>query len=887
MVISGASAGTAVLKTASFAAGPHSVKALYTGAPQSSQSTGSSSSSPVAITVTGLAPTSTSLTIFPSVTQPGTYDLTATLLAASSVTGQGTLDLNELTTGTSLASESVDTTGGFLPAQTFFQDTEFSAAAAGDFNGDGVTDLAFIDLTNLGNGAFQTNLLIQFGDPNHPGQFLPPVSYLLSAFANWIAVGDVNGDGLPDVVVGSHDTDIGLFLNNASNPGQFNAEQVLGNVPNSGTVGLLADLNGDGMLDLAVPSGSDVAVFFGDPANPGQFLAPQNLNLTGIGVSPYGLEIAGLQIADFNQDGVPDLAVSTPENYEYSADTAISIFLGDPAHPGQFTAAGTYPAPGTGDELLGDFNGDGLPDILAGSVLLLNDAAHPGNFQSVATSFFNNDSYENSFVVDVNGDGIPDLIGLTAPRLSCSNCDTLPALATILLSDPAHPGQFPNQGSNYSLGLNNFGGPLPSAVGDFNGDGQPDFAVASASGVAVMIGAQIATLTAPNTLVPGSGISSVGAAYSGDTHYQPSSSNAIAIDTSALLTTTKLTASATEITQGSQVVLTAAVQANQGTPSGPVAFYDGNSVVCTGTLDAFGQATCAANPAEIGAHIISATYSRTGPYASSTSSSTTIAVAGEIAGNSLTASPNPIPVTPGTLTGVTTIQWSAPSASTVELHLGSPNGPLFAGGGSTGSATTGLWVTDGMLFYLQDTTAGAPLTPANTLGVLILHVQQQPVLSASPNPIPVPPGSALGATTISWNVPLAGEWFVASSLSIEVHIGSPSGPLFAAGGNTGAATTGDWVTDGMVFYLQDVTGGKPLTPANTVSSIVVHLEQQPAVFTADPNPIPAETLGATTLHWNARLRVPLKFTSAARADRCLRAARTAGPRQPAIGFPTA
>jgi hypothetical protein len=87
-------------------------------------------------------------------------------------------------------------------------------------------------------------------------------------------------------------------------------------------------------------------------------------------------------------------------------------------------------------------------------------------------------------------------------------------------------------------------------------------------------------------------------------------------------------------------------------------------------------------------------------------------------------------------------------------------------------------------------------------------------LTASPNPIRVT-GAANGATTISWNAP--------NTASIEIHVGSPNGPLFAAGGNNGSAQTAAWVTDGTTFYLQDVTGGKPLTADNTLATLVVHL----------------------------------------------------------------
>jgi hypothetical protein len=89
-------------------------------------------------------------------------------------------------------------------------------------------------------------------------------------------------------------------------------------------------------------------------------------------------------------------------------------------------------------------------------------------------------------------------------------------------------------------------------------------------------------------------------------------------------------------------------------------------------------------------------------------------------------------------------------------------------------------------------------------------------LTASPNPIPVM-GSGDGTSTISWNAP--------NAASVELHVGSPNGPLFASGGNHGSQQTGPWVTDGTTFYLQDVTGGKPLTANNTLATLVVHLQR--------------------------------------------------------------
>jgi parallel beta-helix repeat protein len=69
---------------------------------------------------------------------------------------------------------------------------------------------------------------------------------------------------------------------------------------------------------------------------------------------------------------------------------------------------------------------------------------------------------------------------------------------------------------------------------------------------------------------------------------------------------------------------------------------------------------------------------------------------------SLSANPNPIPVTGTSTLGRTTLSWNAPWAETVEVRVGSPDGPLFVRYASRGSAQTGLWVVDGTTFYLQD-----------------------------------------------------------------------------------------------------------------------------------------------------------------------------------------
>ena len=75
----------------------------------------------------------------------------------------------------------------------------------------------------------------------------------------------------------------------------------------------------------------------------------------------------------------------------------------------------------------------------------------------------------------------------------------------------------------------------------------------------------------------------------------------------------------------------------------------------------------------------------------------------------------------------------------------------------------------------------------------------------------------MGVTTLTWtSVPVV--------TATEVHVDSPTGPVFSKmlGRQAPAGkTTGKWVSDGMTFYLQDVSGGLPLTAANTLATVAV------------------------------------------------------------------
>jgi len=155
---------------------------------------------------------------------------------------------------------------------------------------------------------------------------------------------------------------------------------------------------------------------------------------------------------------------------------------------------------------------------------------------------------------------------------------------------------------------------------------------------------------------------------------------------------------------------------------------------------------------------------------------------------------------------------------------------LYGGPGNTGDPKNPLpWVGPAsmsfdtarhrLLFTNHASLYPAPVPPV-LFAVLDLFVDETgpvagPTLTATPNPI-LAGGAFFGTATINWNAPAA--------QIIEVRVGGPSGALFTHNINNGSMATGPWVTNGLTFYLQDVTGGKTLTSENTLATVTINLK---------------------------------------------------------------
>jgi len=257
-------------------------------------------------------------------------------LASADLTGTSSLDV---------VSASFD--DGALTV--FYNSTQTPGTfAIGDMNNDGLQDLVSADFT--------VSLFIQTA----PGTFASPVS-LYSGGANWVAVGDLNNDGIADVALtDSVGVKVLLHTGAASSLTYAAPVAVFTQSVNPGITGAnliaIADVNGDGLNDLVItdpgPVGSPptVNILLQNKSAPGTFLAPVSYALSGNSIPQ------SIVVADVNGDGHPDIIIG--------GSAAVDVLLQDASTAGTFLAATSYTTANATQVAIADVNGDGLPDIV-------------------------------------------------------------------------------------------------------------------------------------------------------------------------------------------------------------------------------------------------------------------------------------------------------------------------------------------------------------------------------------------------------------------------------------------------------------------------------------------------------------------------------------------
>ena len=254
---------------------------------------------------------------------------------------------------------STQTPGTTFAAPIILSSPGASQVAIADMNGDGMPDLVSAD--------FNVSLFLQTA----PGVFASPVP-LYAGGANWVAVGDLNGDGMPDIALtDAYGVKLLMHTGAASATTYAAPVTVFTQTPNNAVQGAnviaIADVNGDGFNDLVItdpgPSGGatpTVSVLLQDATHPGQFLAP-----VSYAMAPYSVATS-IVVTDVNGDGLPDIVVG--------GTNSTSVLLQNPATAGTFMTASNYATPNANEIAVADVNGDGKPDIIVGTGPVQTDA---------------------------------------------------------------------------------------------------------------------------------------------------------------------------------------------------------------------------------------------------------------------------------------------------------------------------------------------------------------------------------------------------------------------------------------------------------------------------------------------------------------------------------
>lgn len=521
--------------------------------------------------------------------------------------------------------------GTFKPVQIYSSgglQADFVAVA--DVNGDGKPDLLVVNLANCNNCSGSVGVLLGNGE----GTFQPVVTYDAPSFDDVLVVADLNGDGKLDLVLnGGGAFNGGIFsvmLGNGNGTFQPPVTYSAGGDYNGPP--MLIDLNGDHKLDIVIPVGACDSHGFGCV---GVLLG--NGDGTFQSVVTYTTGAAGtmaLAAGDLNGDAIPDLVAISQCSTKCAIDGAISVFTGN--GDGTFQPKISYDPGGKGSTWVGtaDVNRDGKLDILA----VNTNASSP----------------------------VEGLVGVLI-NVTAGSTETSTSITSSL--NPSVVGQ----AVTFTAAVSSSAGAPP------NGE-----TITFKNGSSILGTAPLSAGTASLTTSSlAAGIYTITASYPGDATFAASTSpglRQVVNSTTKSATATTLVSSLNPSAYGQSVTWTATVTTSGSVPpTGKVNFTWSSYTIGSATLNASGVATLTKSNLNADTYPLTAVYVGDASNLGSTSSVVSQVVTQATSSAALTSSPNPS--TSGQLVTFT---------ATITSPTAKPTGPVTFAVGKTVLGTAQL-----------------------------------------------------------------------------------------------------------------------------------------------------------------------------------------------------
>ncbi|TAG15120.1 MAG: hypothetical protein EAZ35_11050, partial [Sphingobacteriia bacterium] len=455
----------------------------------------------VTITGTNFNTTPANNIIFFGATKAEVTASTVTSITAKVPTGATYAPITILNTATALmAASSASFTPIYSPAKTGIMASDFSpkqdfatgeyprSVAVGDLDGDGKPDLAF---ANYGSSSVSVLRNTATSGSISIGSFAAKQDFAIGGNGSFsVAIGDLDGDGKLDLAVANETTGNLSVLRNISTIGSINFEAKQDFAAGSVAPGevRIGDLDGDGKPDLAVTNlhSSSLSVFR-NTSTSGSISFSTKQDFTA------GLQPVSLTIGDLNGDGKPELVATN------SAVTNISLFSNTSSSGSISFAAkqdfsvGVHPY----SVGIGDLDGDGKPDLAVANytsndVSILRNTTINGSISFAAVHNFSIGSTTESVAIgDLDGDGKLDL------AFAHTGSNSIGVLRNTSSVGSIGNGSFAAI-QYFTTGTN----PLLVVIADLDGDGRPELTTAGQEqvlGASVLRNADL--LTSINTSV--------------------------------------------------------------------------------------------------------------------------------------------------------------------------------------------------------------------------------------------------------------------------------------------------------------------------------------------------------------------------------------------------